>query len=395
MDTVVDDDMSFAIDFSLAQLDSLRETRRRTRAVIAELTNRLQPVSRALRLHQPPSVAAVAGQVHIALIAILACLCKWPDRRLAYRLVIGFELIGKLEGSGVLPTTVYGAYSSTGALVDAARASRVSSARFCSVEGKAFMVEAAAKLRTKNKASKLCSAAELDKLYSNEWAQVPSFVITQASGKKRLISNGKNRQNAATAWCEQITLCTASAPVLTTRAFVERAVKADIGPGKVQLESGGEDLPDAYLSLPALPEHVKYNIIEIVGADSISYSAVYALLFGFASSVHSFVRFSLFLQSCMRRLGKLPVSFFYDDCNIVDLVRAKGEGQALVQEFLKACGLAPPTRSGSNWPRRLFFLVSFTAWVMRRGPTKCVWRRVTRSVARFLHWSMTVLTVIS
>ena len=41
----------------------------------------------------------------------------------------------------------------------------------------------------------------------------------------------------------------------------------NIDPNSLELESGGVDMPDAYQSLPVLPERVAHNVIEVPSAD--------------------------------------------------------------------------------------------------------------------------------
>ena len=70
----------------------------------------------------------------------------------------------------------------------------------------------------------LLSASELDQRFgANNWLFAPSFVATQASGKKRLISNAKVFQNRATSLHETVGLCTAMNPGLVSRGFVDTA----------------------------------------------------------------------------------------------------------------------------------------------------------------------------
>ena len=65
---------------------------------------------------------------------------------------------------------------------------------------------------------------------------------------------------------------------------------------------------------------------------------MYALLFGFRSSVQGFTRFSVFFQSIARRLAQLPMTMFYDDASLQDLSSAKGAGQRLMVKVMRALG---------------------------------------------------------
>ena len=60
------------------------------------LSARLEPVSEHLRKFQSPTVATVAGKVHVALIIVCCIVMQWVDWRLAWRFIKGFPLVGPL-----------------------------------------------------------------------------------------------------------------------------------------------------------------------------------------------------------------------------------------------------------------------------------------------------------
>ena len=90
-------------------------------------------------------------------------------------------------------------------------------------------------------------------------------------------------------------------------------------------------MPDAYLMCPVRPSQLNAIIVEApagaCGNSDRLFLVVFALLFGFRSSVNGFTRFSVFFQSIARRLAHLPMTMFYDDASLQDLRSARGEGQ--------------------------------------------------------------------
>ncbi len=74
---------------------------------------------------------------------------------------------------------------------------------------------------------------------------------------------------------------------------------------------------------------------------------LYAALFGFASAVYAFGRWSAFLEACGRRIGQLLWAMYVDDGNLLDGASAKGSGQALIGEIFKLLGasLSSETRT--------------------------------------------------
>ena len=98
---------------------------------------------------------------------------------------------------------------------------------------------------------------------------------------------------------ESVGLCSATNPSIVARAFLNAALREGAGYSVLHLESGGEDMPDAYLICPIREEDLSANIIELppgaAGAERM-FVIVYAMLFGFRSSVSNFTRFSVLLQ---------------------------------------------------------------------------------------------------
>jgi hypothetical protein len=80
----------------------------------------------------------------------------------------------------------------------------------------------------------------------------------------RRIDNGKRGgQNASTTYSEKSRLCNAFQPGLHARLIHEEAAHAqvDLQAEGIALESGGEDLPDAFRAIPCLPEDSNINIV--------------------------------------------------------------------------------------------------------------------------------------
>ena len=106
------------------------------------------------------------------------------------------------------------------------------------------------------------------------------------------------------------------------------------------LETGGEDLPDAYRSVPVCEEHLRFNIVATYNVEIgvWQYQIVWGCLFGLSSSVMNFNPFSKFMAALARRWLFLLLSMFYDDATIQDLSCAKGRGQRYGQALFRMMG---------------------------------------------------------
>ena len=93
-----------------------------------------------------------------------------------------------------------------------------------------------------------------------QWSGLPCFCVAQASGKSRRIDNGKrSHTNLATGYSEKFTMNTAFAPAVSAGALEAAAAElgaADASPLIRDLESGGEDIPDAFGTIPSLAAHL-------------------------------------------------------------------------------------------------------------------------------------------
>ena len=98
-------DLQYAAEATARQHQNLREFRLRCVQALRELSDRCRPITDALVARQPPTVSAVAGSVHVGLIAVLVMLARWPDRALAQRFITGFGITGIMEATGAFETT--------------------------------------------------------------------------------------------------------------------------------------------------------------------------------------------------------------------------------------------------------------------------------------------------
>ena len=90
-------DLEFAGMQTILKLKDLAAWRKRCTDALNELAWRCAPLTQALLKWQPDSVKAIAGSIHVGLIAVLVILARWPDKLLPQRFVSGFGIVGVLE----------------------------------------------------------------------------------------------------------------------------------------------------------------------------------------------------------------------------------------------------------------------------------------------------------
>ena len=108
----------------------------------------------------------------------------------------------------------------------------------------------------------------LDRVYGRgNWVPTNCFCHEQASGKRRRIDNArKSGCNRATRQTEKLAMNTAMAPTLAAKLSVRKASMCPHDSAAYNLVAkglriGGEDMPNAFRSIPIMPTHLCHNIV--------------------------------------------------------------------------------------------------------------------------------------
>ena len=259
-------DLRYAADVTVRHVHHLREFRQKCRGALRELARWLTPMTNHLRKYQTHGVRSVAGTVHVALIAVFVYLMRWPDRWLPWRFIFGFLVIGPGEETGIFrPREV--------SVQTESRASLLSTHKYQLAECKlqradqdaTFLWNACLDDASKGFGEQPVTEEELDSRFGPcGWCSNPRFCVTHASCKRRPIDDGKRSLvNAATSFSETLVLCTAFQLCISAQLLVEQASSRGIVLSGQSLESGGEDLPDAYRHVPASPDDYCCNIVAV------------------------------------------------------------------------------------------------------------------------------------
>eukprot|EP00438_Fugacium_kawagutii_P004802 Skav227329 [mRNA] locus=scaffold2964:74870:76455:- [translate_table: standard] len=177
------------------------------------------------------------------------------------------------------------------------------------------------------------SASELQRLLKGApYRLIPRHVITQSSGKQRVIDDGHlGGQSERSSDANKLTLCSALRPAQHIALAMRRWSPAQLALFREgdSWETGQEDLPSAYRFCPVNPVESRGCIV-VWWHDTWQQPAfqIYAgLLFGLPLAVTSFNRCSKLLEALARRFGKVLLSMYFDDASITDLRCNKGSAQ--------------------------------------------------------------------
>ena len=337
-EAVVDHDVQFAAASMATDLARLRRTRADAMELLKELARRLSPVSQRLHAVQHPDVRSVNPHVHLALFAVCVVLLAWPDTSFVQGLLHGFPAVGYQEPCGVWQSKP---------------------ARFCTLqdalsEGRRDAEAVVSSLRPSEDDQVVWEAGEKDEKAgfchpSVGWQGLTAgplfrvirrFVVTQASGKKRVIDDAlAGRQSEFSSDANKLQFCSAIQPCLHAQALAAELVRQGRS-WPDTLATAGEDLPDAYRKIPMHPDHawacvVAYHDCRAGGPRFRRYKG---MLFGLPLAVSAFNRLPMFLQCVCRRLLRALVSMYFDDLTLQDWRSLAAETQAHVEELFELFG---------------------------------------------------------
>ena len=180
---------------------------------------------------------------------------------------------------------------------------------------------------------------------------IPRCVITQASGKQRVIDDAAvGGQSDRSSDSNKLVLCTPLRPAQQAAAVLaclpasEKLALAQ----QDSLQTGSEDLPDAYRHCPMLEDEARACLVVWHHKDwgAPAFQLYSGLLFGLPLAVTSFNRYSRFLDAVFRRLGLVMASMYFDDCNMVDWASSEGSAQWAACQLAEMLGtpFAPEKR---------------------------------------------------
>ncbi|CAE7481450.1 unnamed protein product [Symbiodinium sp. CCMP2592] len=285
---VLDQDLHFAAEMTVGSLGRLRELRRECVGPLRELKRRWGQVGDHLRKLQTPAVRKVTAQRDLGLLSLFVVLLSWPDTTLPSHLLFGMPAVGTSFPCGVFPQQSF-------EVIPLQRLFENVDAHNKAIQGSIrpgphddFLLEQS----TKDFEAGFCSApfswSELLRHTKGKPIRlIPRCVISQASGKQRVIDNADHGgQSELSSDSNKLVLCSALRPAqhvslaMPSPAAARRLLEED------QWEGGGEDWPDAYRHDWAQPAYQVYS----------------GLLFGLPLAVTSFNRLSRFSDAVGRRL---------------------------------------------------------------------------------------------
>ena len=239
---MLDWDLQFAAEQTVAFQGSLRELRRECLGPLRELKRWWARVGVHLTTQQTPEIRRVTAQRDLGLVGLFGILLSWPDTSLLVRHASG----GHFPPLRSVPTAALSRHPPYHVLADASRHNSAIRALMRPGPHDDFLLEQSTK-DYDDYDSGFCTpplrwAELLRHVKGKPFRLIPRCVITQASGKKRVIDNADHGgQSELSSDANKLVVCSALRPAqhiaVTMRS---RLLEED------QWEGGGEDWPLPY-----------------------------------------------------------------------------------------------------------------------------------------------------
>ena len=323
---LLDDDLRFAAWTSACLKASLVEHRKRAVGVLRELKRRLTSVTTHLRSFQPDQVRAATSKRDLGFVAFLMVACSWPDVTYPAGLILGLPAVGYAPNYGVFPGQPSNFISQVDVLTGCDQHNHYILSTLKPSKDDGFALAQSLKDHDKGFCTPPMKHAELLRYTKGKpFRLIPRHVITQASGKQRIIDDAaRGGQSELSSDSNKLVLCNALRPaqhVSAVRQWLthpqwEALLSQD------SFHGAGEDWPDAYRHSPIGPAEALGCVVTFWHEEwqQPCFQVYGSLLFGLPLAVTNFNRYSKFVEAMGRRLLRVLVSLYFDDAHLTDWV---------------------------------------------------------------------------
>ena len=340
----LDLDLCFAAEVCAKERGRLRQRRRASMGAIRELHRRWRGVDSCLRSRQEAPLRQVTRQRDIGLLALLCMLVSWGDPTLPSDFLFGMAAVGTAPWYGVFPAQGYREITRADVLAEADSSNARVRASLRPGRDDAFLLEQS----LKDAQSGFCTAPmrypELLRVAKGQpFRLIPRCVITQSSGKQRIIDNADTGgQSLLSSDPNKLVLCSPLRPAQHAACLLSFLApdSLECAAAEDSLEGGGEDWPEAYRHCPMAWESSLCCVVTWWHAEwcEPAYQVYTGLLFGLPLAVTSFNRYSRAAEALGRRLLAVLVSMYFDDASLTDWASSRGSAQSAFSELNECLG---------------------------------------------------------
>lgn len=341
---VLDQDLQFAAHLHATARGHLRQWRQRAVGALRELKQRWSRVSEQLRQRQEPSIQLVTRERDLGLTSLMIVLMSWADTGYPFGLITGLPAVGYAPAYGVFPQQP--AYPLS--LEDVLDGWKLHNSQILRQlrpgRDDEFLLKQSVVDAEKGFCTFPLSRAELlATIRGQPHRLIPRCVITQSSGKQRVIDNADTGgQSERSQDANRLQLCSPFRPAQQIAITMQQMCPAGLREAQASdaWQTGGEDWPDAYRHSPMSRAESLGCVVTFWHHEwqEPAFQLYGGLLFGLPLAVTSFNRYSKLVESMGRRITGCLVSMYFDDASLVDWASSKGSAQWAFSQLNQALG---------------------------------------------------------
>ena len=340
---MMDEDLKFAAFMMVSSKNDLYKLRNETIQAVRQLKHRWRTVTAKLRSVQQTNLRQVTKTRDIGLLTLLSIIMLWPDFTFGEHLVYGFPAVGHCEWSGIWPQREVTSSQIADPFAGASDHNKTILRAMRPGKDDHVILEKSLEDARKGFATMPLTQHELDvELKGKEFRLIRRFVITQSTGKQRIIDDAAAGGQSEASTDENILgFCNALQPAHHLATLVAELEEKDMQwPHGEGIKSGGEDWPDAYRYTPMRPEEARACVVVWWHREKKKpvFQLYHGLLFGLPNAVTSFNRWSKLSQALVRRLLYVLFSMYFDDATMQDWSSEANHSQSCVADLMTLLG---------------------------------------------------------
>lgn len=341
---ILDDDLQFAAWATATWRGQLRAYRQKALGALRELKARWSGISKILVRHQSAAVSQVTSTRDVGFLALLLLISSWSDTSYPYGLVKGLPAVGYAQPYGIFPIQPSERLTQADVLQGWEFHNKTILSSLKPGKDDTFLLSQSVQDAEQGFCTFPMKRHDFLQAIKNQPHRlIPRCVITQSSGKQRIIDNADTGgQSALSSDSNKLVLCSplrvahhiSAAMAWLSHSALEQAQAND------SWETGGEDWPNAYRHSPMSASEAAGCVVTFWHEEwnEPAYQLYTGLLFGLPLAVTSFNRYSRLVEALGRRFTFVLVSMYFDDATITDWASSKGSGQYAFEELNKLLG---------------------------------------------------------
>ena len=251
---VMDDDLKFAGTCLACWRGDLRRRRAQAIGAMKELKSRLASTTALLARHQTEAIQQVTQGRDLALVTLLILMMSWGDTGYPFGLITGLPAVGFAPCYNVFPPQASSQLSFADVIHDWESHNSAILRTIKPGKDDAFLLSQSTTDAERGFCTQPLRRAELiSRVKHQPHRLIPRCVITQSSGKQRIIDNADvGGQSDLSSDSNKLVLCSPLRPaqhIALVHSCCSPTTLAEARAGDAW-ESGGEDWPDAYRHSP-------------------------------------------------------------------------------------------------------------------------------------------------